>query len=157
MCHCFFCPFFVRKKVLQLLLTLHKAVNKVRFHWVLFDKLRSMCVAVKLLRGNRSCMHHQTAGLSLRRRTDCCSCFCSVCLGLGWRTGRRGSRSGRPEQSTLTSEPVQEEKVARRSNYSLTRVSPRLPWARSIGFLFMLRSLPVGASLQVRDGLSGRL
>ena len=36
-----------------------------------FDTLRSMCVAVKFLRDDRCCMHHQ----SLRIHTDCCSYF----------------------------------------------------------------------------------
>jgi hypothetical protein len=100
-----------------------------------FDTLRSMCVAVKLLRDDRCSMHHQL----LRRHADCCSSFCSD--GMGWVGGLAGVvvAVGAQNRARLHLNPCsieteqQEEKVARRSNYS--RVSPRLPWARSIGFL----------------------
>ena len=85
-------------------------------------------------------MLHAPSTSRLRRHTDCCSSFCSVCLG--WVGGLAGEvvavgaqNRARLHLNPCTDTEQQEEKVARRSNHSLTRVSPRLPWARSIGFL----------------------
>jgi hypothetical protein len=110
----FFPVFFVKK---NFLLQLDKGREQSKIRLGFFDTLRSMCVAVKLLRDDRCCMHHQ----SLRRRADCCSSFCSD--GLGWVGGLAGEVVAVGAQNTagLHLNPCaeteqQEEKVARRSN-----------------------------------------